>query len=109
MAFPQQVKTLRLLLGEQIPEGGDEADTLFTDEQLEEWIDESGDVERAALDGWRAKAAHFANLVDVTEGASSRAMSDLLTNAEKMVRIYLRSSGGPTEGRVRIGRIRRDP
>lgn len=97
---------LRNMLGEPIPEGGTAADTLFTDEQIADFLDQGGgDVERAAYEGWRVKAAHFANLVDVTDGNASRAMSDLLGHANDMVKIYLRASGGPTEGRTRIGRI----
>lgn len=99
---------LRGLLGEPVPEGGTQNDTLFTDEVINDLLlKANGDLDRAAFEGWRHKAAHFANLVDVTEGNSSRAMSDLLKNAESMVRYYLRSSSGPTEGRTRVGRIRR--
>lgn len=97
---------LRDLLGEPIPEGGTEDDTLFTDQRLNDFLDlANGDVERAAFEGWRAKAGQLANLVDVADGNASRKMSDLLSNAEKMVRFYQRSSSGPTEGRTRIGRI----
>jgi len=100
------VNRLRDLLGEPIPEDGTQADTLFTDERLKDFLDlAGGDVERAAFEGWRAKAAQLANLVDVADGNASRKMSDLLDNAEKMVRYYQRSSAGPTEGRTRIGRI----
>lgn len=100
-----KIRQLRLLLGEPIPEGGSAADTLFTDAQLTIWIESSPDIERAAYDGWRAKAAHFANLVDVTDGAASRALSDLLGNARAMITLYARSSGGATSGRSRVGRI----
>lgn len=100
------VTRLRDLLGEPIPDGGTEDDTLFTDERLRDFLLlANNDVERAAFEGWRAKAAQLANLVDVTDGNASRKMSDLLDNAEKMVRYYQRSSTGPTEGRTRIGRI----
>ena len=100
---------LRGLLGEPVPEGGTQADTLFTDETIADLLTQAnGSLDRAAYEGWRYKAAHFANLVDVTEGNSSRAMSDLRDHAESMVRLYLRSSSGPTEGRTRIGRIRRE-
>lgn len=97
---------LRMLLGEMIPEGGSEGDTAFTNCQLQEMIDgASGSVERAAATGWRAKAAQYADLVDVTEGNASRSMSDLHEHALQMVKLYDKSTEGPTEGRTTIGRI----
>lgn len=100
------VNRLRELLGEPIPEDGTESDTLFTDERLEDLLTVANDdLDRAAFEGWRIKAAHFANLVNVTDGNAVRQMSDLLDHADKMVKYYLRSSSGPTEGRTRIGRI----
>lgn len=97
---------LRDLLGEPIPTAGTDADTLFNDEQIEGLLsDAGGDLDRAAYEGWRIKAAHFVSLVDVTDGNASRAMSDMLDHAERMIRMYFRSSSGPTEGRTRIGRI----
>lgn len=99
-------KKLRNLLGEPIPENGSAADTLFTDEDITALLEETNNnIDRAAYEGWRTKAAHYANLVDVTDGNASRAMSDLLDNADKMAKSYLRSSDGPTEGRTRVGRI----
>jgi hypothetical protein len=105
MATAEEITSLRYLLGEAIPAGGTEADTLFTDAQLTVWIDEGPTLERAAFEGWRSKAAQFANLVTVTDGAASREFSDLLENARAMVTMYQRSSAGPTEGRARVGRI----
>lgn len=109
MATAEEITSLRYLLGEAIPEDGTEADTLFTDAQLAIWIDASPTLERAAYDGWRSKAAQFANLVTVTDGAASREFSDLLENARAMITLYQRSSAGPTEGRARVGRIVRRP
>ena len=97
---------LRNMLGEPVPEGGSATDTLFSEDQIKDLLEQAGDnLERAAFEGWRIKAAHFANLVDVTDGNASRAMSDLLGHANDMVKVYMRASGGPTEGRARIGRI----
>lgn len=97
---------LRAMLGERIPEGGTFFDTLFTDEQIMELISEAGgNLERAAYEGWRVKLAEFANLVDVTDATAQRKMSDLRENAEAMVKLYQRASGGSTEGRTRVGRI----
>jgi hypothetical protein len=105
MATADEVLRLRRLLGETIPSGGTEADTLFTDAELTQLIDDNPDMDRAAYEGWREKAASLSGLVDTTEGNAQRKMSQLLTHAQDMVKMYLRSSGGPTEGRTRIGRI----
>lgn len=104
-ATPDQISELRGMLGERIPQGGTSADTLFDDDQIVRWIESNPSLERAAFDGWRAKAAEFANLVSVTDGAASREFSDLLKNAKDMASLYQRSSDGPTEGRARVGRI----
>ena len=107
MAITDQDR-VRRLLGEEIPEGGTEADTLFTDATVDDFLLlGGGDLERAAYEGWRAKAARLADLVDITEGNASRAMSDAHKHALDMIRQFARSSSGPTEGRTRIGRIRR--
>lgn len=109
MATPEEITELRLLLGETIPDGGSEVDTLFTDVQVEKMVDDAPDLDRAALAGWRAKAAALSNLVDTTEGNSAKKYSQLLNNALNMVKLYNRSSSGATEGRARVGRIRREP
>lgn len=97
---------LRSLLGESIPPSGSAADTMFTEAQILDFLAlGNDDLERAAYEGWRAKAANFANLVDVTEGNASRAFSDLLKHANDMVKTYSKASSGPTEGRARIGKI----
>ena len=102
---PEARNELRALLGEQIPEGDTAADTLFSDELIDSWLRSNPDLERAAYDGWRAKAAEMANLVNVTDGAAVREFSDLHEHALNMVRLYSRASSGPTEGRSRVGRI----
>lgn len=98
---------LRQLLGEDIPVGSSDVDTLFTEEEIDDLLAENEDLERAAYEGWRVKAARLSNLVDNTEGNVQRKFSQLLDNANDMIKLYLRSSGGPTEGRTRVGRIRR--
>ena len=99
---------LRGLLGEPIPEGGTADETLFSDAEIEDLLTQAADnLDRAAYEGWRVKAAHYAGLVDTNDGNASRAMSDLYDHAAKMVSLYARSSGGPTEGRTRIGKVRR--
>lgn len=78
---------------------------IVTDDQIDDLLEESEDMERAALGGWRIKMAHYADLVDITEGNASRKMSQLYEHAKDMVKMYSGSRSGPTEGRTRIGRI----
>lgn len=107
MALTDQDR-LRGLLGEPIPEGGSASETLFSDLEIQDLLTQAGgNLDRAAYEGWRIIAAHFAQLVDTADGNASRAMSDLHDHAIKMIAMYGRSSQGPTEGRTRIGRIRR--
>lgn len=105
VATPDEMIELRGMLAERVPIGGTADDTLFTDDQIRRWIDSNPDLERAAYEGWRQKAAEYANLVNVTDGAASREFSDLLSNAMEMVKLYAKSASGPTEGRARVGRI----
>lgn len=98
---------LRQLLGEDIPVDGEEEDTLFTSEEIANFLATQPDMERAAYQAWRVKAARLSNLVDNTEGNVQRKFSQLLDNANDMIRMYLRSSSGATEGRTRVGRARR--
>lgn len=99
---------LRLYLGEVVGPGQTETDTLFSDEQVQQFLDDAdGSVVRAAREGWRAKAAELASLVDVTEGNSSRAMSQAHAQALDMVDHFNRLTSAPTDGRTRVGRIRR--
>lgn len=98
---------LRLLLDDEAPTDGS-TDPVFDDATLQDLLDgAAGNPERAAADGWVIKAAQAASLVDVTEGNASRAMSDMQAHALNMVKLFQKSSSGPTEGRTRIGRIRR--
>lgn len=92
---------LRSMLGEEIPADGSEADTLFTDEKVSDLLTAAGgDLTLAAVAGWRIKAANYANLVNVTEGNSMRAMSDLHKNALAMVNYYAGETGGVTPSGV---------
>lgn len=100
---------LRSLLGEDVPVDGSAAETLFSDEEIDDLLNRFSDMERAAYEGWRVKAARLSNLVDNTEGNIQRKFSQLLDNALDMQKGYLRSSSGPTEGRTRIGRTVRPP
>lgn len=103
---PTQMDLLRLYIDDVMPVDG--TDPMFSDAELQHVLDQAnGNPERAAVEAWRWKAAKFAGLVDVTEGNASRAMSDMQDHAMAMVNHFERSTAGPTEGRTRIGSIRR--
>jgi hypothetical protein len=95
-----EAERLRALLNDTDPDH-----PVVSDEQIEDLLEESSDLERAALGGWRIKAAYYADLIDITEGNASRKMSQLHDHAMNMIKSYAGSRGGPTEGRTRIGRI----
>lgn len=102
---------LRLLLGEVIPAGGTASDTMFSADDIDTFL-LAGSQNAAALQGWKAKAAQYSNLVTVTEGNSSRAMSDLYKAALEMVQYYEDAVAAEavlegTKGRVVIGKISR--
>jgi len=96
------VGRLRLYLGERIPATGSDADTLFTDAELAQLIaDANNDWASALSDGWSAKVAAYANLVDTAEGTAKRALSDLHDHALKMVEFYQPGgTGGSTQAKI---------
>ena len=95
-----EAERLRALLNDVDPDN-----PVITDDQINDLLSETSDLERAALGGWRIKAAYYADLIDITEGNASRKMSQLHAHAMAMIKSYSQSRGGPTEGRTRIGRI----
>jgi hypothetical protein len=93
---------LRARLGESIPEGGSDADTLFTDEQIEDFLDRYGSVANSLAEAWEVKAAALSTLVDTAEGNSRRQLSQAYANAIKQAAAL---AGGP--GRARVHQIER--
>jgi len=95
---------LRELLGESIPVGGDEDDTNFTDEQIDDILERFPDLYEGVAEGWRILAGQFAKLVNTNESGTSRSMSDLHRHALEMNKFY--SSGSVetpvTEDRRRV-------
>lgn len=73
-------------------------DTLpFTDAALQKYIDDAGaDLNLAAANVWTAKAASAADLVDVSEGGSSRKLGDLHEQALAMASHYSSQVSGGT-------------
>lgn len=79
MATPAQVLELRPLIND----AGEEPE--FDDIALIDYLDAAnGDVRLAASVVWGVKASRLAGLVDVTEGSSSRKMSQLYKQALEM-------------------------
>jgi hypothetical protein len=109
MATPAQRTDLRLKLGEVIPDGGIDEDSLFSNEQIDALIDKHGSPDAALGEGWRIKAGLLADLVDVTEGSSRRNLSSLHQNALRMALLYNNAvpPTDPTFGRTRVRQITR--
>lgn len=101
--------TVRMNLGESIPTGGTAADTLFTDDEIQAFLDQNGQlINRATAMGWRAKAAQLAGLVDVQEGNSSRKMSQAYDQAMQQAKYWASLPENPLViGQTRIGTNRR--
>lgn len=58
---PELRDQLRLLVDESIPAGGTDADTLFTDREIDLLLNASPTLEQAAAAGWRLKAQRQMN------------------------------------------------
>lgn len=101
---------LRMLLGEQIPHDGTEADTMFTDKEIEDLLELGfGVPEAGAYHGWLAKMANYANLANVNEGNAARELGELHKAAQRMVNQFSGYVNSPSRGRARIGKITRLP
>jgi len=99
-------RTLRGLIGETVPDGGDASETLVTTEQLDDWLSlAENNMNKAALLGWQFKLAHWANLVTVIDGASTRQFSDLMGHAQQMIDYYTDVTSGPSRKQTRVGKI----
>lgn len=98
---------LRSFLNESIAPEGSDSDTRFTDEQIQDMLDQCfNNVDRAAVLGWTMKAAIYADLITVSEGNALRQMSDLHKHALDMIKQFS-GTGNMVQGRTRVGRIRR--
>jgi len=99
---------LRALLGEALPVGGDDSDTMFTDEEIDDLLEKGNSVpEAAAYYGWLEKAANYAKMVNVNEGNAARELGELHRQALRMADRYIGWVPTPSRGRTRIGKITR--
>lgn len=95
MATPDQIAQLRLLIDE--PNNVEP----YTDEVLGSIIDANdGSLNASAGQIWRGKAASVAHLVDISEGGSSRKMSDMYKNFLDIAKGFEDGDGGGTGARV---------
>lgn len=81
MASEADIAKLRLLIGEPDSE-------VYSDEDLSTRIDTADDMNKAAYEVWVEKAAAAAELVDISEGGSSRKMGDIYEQALSMARHF---------------------
>lgn len=96
MANSDEIKALRVLVNE-VPE-----DSEFDDSQLSEIFDAAADMNAAAAQVWRVKAASYADLVSMSEGNSSRQWSNAYKQALEMAEVFQRISdfdNDPSSGR----------
>ena len=82
----------------------------YTDDQIGDVIDSyDGNIDAASAAIWRIKAGRYADLVDVQEGSSRRALGDLHEQALGMANVFAgqaASGGGVSVGGMRPGRTR---
>lgn len=97
---------LRMLLGEVIPSGGTETDTLFTDEQILDLLARHGTPGNCCAEGWSTKAALLASMIDIADGDSKESMSQLHTNAIRMAKYHTENppTSSPGTSFVKINR-----
>lgn len=63
-------------------------DSEFTDGELEAIIAAKGSMNKSAAHVWRIKAGRYADLVNITEGSSSRSWSDAYKQALEMAKMF---------------------
>lgn len=100
-----QEELLREYLGEDIPEGGSDSDTMFSHAAVTALLARNqGDIRAATSEGWSIKAAKYARQVDVSDGTDNRQMSQLHRQA---VLEWQRWSGTTSGGGTRIYQVKR--
>jgi hypothetical protein len=105
---------VRALLGESIPAGGTEADTMFSDAEIADLLELGTNAnfeypaQAAAFYGWQEKMANYANMVTVNEGNAMRELTELHKAAKRMIDMYVSYVPTPGRGRARIGNLVRE-
>lgn len=84
----------RQLTGEVVPDDGGEEDTFFTDATVSEILTRNNDnLYLSVLEGWILKEAEYAALLDISEGGSSRRLSQLYDHARRQIARWERVTG----------------
>ncbi len=102
---------LRAYLGEPIPPGGTDADTLFTNAEITDMLvtgnGQTTNPQRAlwyaAAEGWERKAGMFAEMVDNQTGGTNRLNSQHFDHAKERVEHFRELASGRL--RTTIGKI----
>jgi len=86
---------LRKLLDERIPEGGSDADTRFSNDEIDELLIEATNIYGAATAGWTLKAGMFQRELGQVESYSvgqerydMRKLQDMIDYALRMAETY---------------------
>jgi hypothetical protein len=109
MVYRSSETHLRALLGEIVGDGQTAADTMFSDEEIRDLLEQGFENPKAAAYwGWMEKAANYASLVNVNEGNAARELSDLHRQALRMADRYVGYVETPSRGRARMGKIIRE-
>ena len=94
---PELRTKLRKLLDERIPEGGSDADTRFTDADIDELLTDASNIYEAAATGWTLKAGMLQRELGQIESYAVgqerydlRKLKDMLGCALKMAETYSR-------------------
>lgn len=98
MATPNEIAELRGLIQE--PSNEDP----WTDEYLGGLIDRYG-IDRSAKSIWKQKAAGYVEIVNISEGGSSRSNSDIHKHALEMIDVFGDDGSGSASGGSRTRRI----
>ena len=100
MATPTQIAELRRLINQPDNEAP------WTDQVLSDMIDATeGDLNKVAGSVWTQKASSYAELVDVQEGSSRRALGSLYEQALAMAKQFGVSDDSTTVHRSRTRQI----
>lgn len=101
---------LRSYLGEEIPSGGSDADTLFTDDEIADVLTFKGvgssdvvNMYSATAEGWERKAGKLSDLVNVVQGGATRSMSEAYDHAKDRAEYFhglASGRGSPRSGRI---------
>ena len=92
---------MRKLLDERIPEGGSDADTRFSDADIDELLTDASNIYGAAAAGWTIKAGMFQRELGQIESYSvgqerydMRKLQDMVNYALKMAETYSHMAAG---------------